>query len=115
MIDTYIIERREETSIGYKRDYSGFTLPLIGAGYLSGKFPDGITTIGGVPVSAVVRVLLRSAIDGYGDGAVVATTKSKQDGTWKISNLPEGLRYDVVARYDGENDVIVSNVAPAIL
>lgn len=102
------------TAIPLVKTYHEFKLPRIGNGYFSGSFPDGITTIAGKPVSADVRVLLRSSIEGYGDGSIVATTKSAPDGTWRIDGLPENLKYDVVARLDGENDVIMSDVTPMI-
>lgn len=110
----YHVEHHAETTFGFKRDYEQVQLPCNGLGYFAGTFPDGITSIKGVPVSAIVRVLLRTPIQGYGDGVVVATMRSGADGTWRIDGLHTHLRYDVVARYAGENDVIMSNVAPAI-
>lgn len=104
-----------KSHIGLVRDYYGFELALNGQGYFAGTFPDGITTIDGVPVSANIRVLLRTTVNGYGDGVVVAKTKSAQNGTWRINNVPLGLKYDIVARYAGENDVIMSNVSPATM
>lgn len=83
-----------------------------GNGYLAGAFPDGITTIDGVPVSATVRVLLRAAPGSRDDGAVVAQVISAPDGTWMVPNLDPTLRYDVVGRLLGKQDVIVSDVAP---
>lgn len=109
------VEYRNEGLIGFRRNYEEYKLPINGNGFFAGTFPDGITSVKGVPVSADVRVLLRSTIDGYGDGTVVAKTKSATNGTWHIGNLPIGLKYDVVARYAGENDVIMSNVTPAIV
>lgn len=85
-----------------------------GAGYLAGSFPNGITTVEGVPVSAQVRVLLRMPSGDLGDGQVVAFTTSAADGTWNVSGLDPNLRYDVIARKAGQNDVIASNVAPAV-
>src|SRR5690554_3186173 len=84
---------------------------ISGTGYLAGSYPDGITTVEGVPVDATVRVLLRST-DPALDGLVMAETRSRQDGTWLIEGLNSGLRYDVIGRRDGFNDVIMANVAP---
>lgn len=111
----YFVERRIAKQMPFSRTYSEFSLPLNGGGYFAGTFPDGITTIAGKPVSAKIRVLLRTKINGYGDGSIVATTTSAPDGTWYIGGLEQNLRYDVVARYDGENDVIASNVTPAAI
>lgn len=102
-------------SIPFARSYVEVKIPLNGLGYFGGTFPDGLTTIAGKPISALVRVLLRTPINGYGDGAVVATTQSAPDGTWRIDGIHTHLKYDVVARYDGENDVIMSNVSPALM
>lgn len=83
-----------------------------GNGYLAGEFPDGITTVEGVPVSATIRILVRQP--GYSlDGAVIAEVQSAQDGTWRVDNLALNRRYDVIARHDGLNDVIMSDVTPA--
>lgn len=83
-----------------------------GDGYLAGTFPDGITTVEGVPVAATVRVLLRS-VDPALDGVVLAQVKSAPDGTWRVDGLNPALKYDVVGRKDGYNDVIMANVSPA--
>lgn len=81
-----------------------------GAGYLAGEFPDGLTTVDGVPTESEVRALLRT--EGFFDGFVVGTTESRQDGTWVITGLNPDLTFDVVARKEGFNDVIVSRVRP---
>lgn len=111
----YFVEHHAEVVYGFKRDYEQVQLSRVGLGYFAGSFPDGLTTIKGVPVSASVRVLLRTPIQGYGDGVVVATTQSAPDGTWLIEGLHTHLKYDVVARYNGEKDVIMSNVSPVIM
>lgn len=82
-----------------------------GGGSLAGSFPAGVTSVEGVPTSATVQVKMRSPGD-PGDGAVVAEIQSAPDGTWSVTGLPTHLRYDVVGRKDGFNDVIVSNVQP---
>ena len=89
-------------------------LPAKGNGYLSGSFPLGITTVDGVPVAATVRVLLRPASGALGDGVVVAETQSAPDGTWLVEGLDPSLRYDVVGRLLGKQDVIVSDVSPKV-
>lgn len=109
------VEYRHEGLIPFRRNYEEYKLPRNGIGYLAGAFPDGLTTLKGAPVSANVRVILRSTVDGYGDGTVVAKVKSAADGTWRVDNLPINLKYDVIARYAGENDVIMSNVSPATM
>lgn len=86
-----------------------------GDGYLAGSFPTGITTLNGVPVSASVRVHYRPAEGQPGDGMLVAFTTSAADGTWLISGLNPDLKYDVIGRLDGNNDVIAANVQPMTL
>ena len=116
MTDVYIADPiKPEAAIGFIREYEEFKLPLNGLGFFGGTFPDGITTIAGKPISALIRVVLRTPVKGYGDGALVATTQSLEDGTWRIEGIPTHLKYDVIARYDGENDVIMSNVSPALM
>lgn len=85
---------------------------LQGDGYLAGEYPDGITTVEGVPVPATVRVLLRGTPGRPEDGMVVATTESSPAGTWAVYGLNADLRFDVVARHDDFNDVIGSNIQP---
>ena len=89
-------------------------LPPRGNGYLAGEYPDGITTVDGVPQPALIRVLYRPADGALGDGAVVASVVSAPDGTWRVDGLDPALRYDVIGRKDGFNDVIVSNVLPKV-
>lgn len=85
-----------------------------GTGYLSGELPSGTTTVEGVPTQAEVRVLWRGPAGHPADGVLVAKAQSAPDGTWRVEGLSPGLRYDVVGRKDGFNDVIVSNVQPAV-
>ena len=95
----------------------GFALarkPLFGDGYLAGEFPDGITTVEGAPVSATVRILCRPEADALGDGVVVAQVQSAPDGTWRVDGLNPALKYDVVGRKNGHNDVIMANVSPVV-
>lgn len=90
-------------------------LGLVGntGGHLSGDYPDGITKIDGVPGPAIIRILVRS-IDPFIDGMIVAQTVSGIDGTWRVEGLDSGLRYDVVCRKGGFNDMILSDVSPAV-
>ena len=87
---------------------------FTGNGYLAGNFPGGITTVDGVPVSAEVRVEFRGRAGSISDGFVVAKTLSAPDGTWRVDGLNPSLRYDVVGRKNGFNDVIVANVQPVV-
>lgn len=90
-------------------------LPLVGHGYLAGSFPDGITSVEGVPGSAIIRVLYRPESGEAGDGAVVAEVQSNPDGTWLVEGLDHRLKYDVICRHEGYNDMILSNVSPALV
>ncbi|MFG5779864.1 hypothetical protein ACFIQF_22620 [Comamonas sp. J-3] len=87
---------------------------FAGNGYLGGNYPDGITTEDAVPVSAEIRILWRGTAGSIFDGIVVARTTSAPDGTWRVSGLNPALRYDVVGRKSGYNDVIASNVQPVV-
>lgn len=87
--------------------------PDSGNDFLAGEFPDGRTTVEGVPQAATVRALWRGPEGHHMDGAVVATTQSAPDGTWRITGLSHKYRYDVVGRLSGHNDVIVPNVQPS--
>lgn len=104
----------EEFRIPFRRRYIPFELPLTGEGYLAGEFPEGITTIDGVPSPATIRVLLRTEKGHPGDGSLVVETESRQDGTWRVDGLNPELRYDVVGRAEGFNDVIIANVQPEV-
>lgn len=90
-----------------------FRTRVVGRGYLAGEAPNGLTTNEGVPCAAEVRVLLRVPPGGDDDGALVAVVKSSAAGAWSVENLNPLLHFDVVARLDGFNDVIVSNVQPS--
>lgn len=86
---------------------------VSGDGYLAGEFPDGITTVDGVPIEATVLVRLRDPGNPH-DGALVAVTESLPDGTWRVDGLNTDLRFDVVGRKNNFNDVIVANVTPEV-
>ena len=102
----------DDTLIPYHPQYDKVTIPN-GLGYFSSQFPEYITNVDGVPVSAVVRVLVRHD-DPMLDGILVAQTTSAQDGTWRIGNLSTEYKYDVVSRLDGYNDLIYANVSPLV-
>lgn len=67
-----------------------------------------------VLTAATVRVLYRPDSGEPGDGAVVAETQSAPDGTWRVDGLNPALKYDVVGRKSGHNDVIMANVSPEV-
>ena len=89
-------------------------LPGTGTGWLAGTLPGGATTVDGVPTRATVRVLYRPASGSLGDGVVVAEVQSAYDGTWLVTGLNPLLKYDVVGRKPGFNDVIMANVSPKV-
>ena len=89
-------------------------VPEPGSGHLSGSFPGGITTVDAVPTPATVRVLYRPESGSLGDGVLIAEVESAHDGTWRVDGLNPALRYDVVGRKDGYNDVIMANVSPVV-
>lgn len=89
-------------------------MPAKGIGYLSGKYPGGVTTVDGAPVAATVRVLYRPAPGGLGDGVLMAEVQSAPDGTWRVDGLDPSLKFDVVGRKSGFNDVIMAGVSPKV-
>lgn len=92
-----------------------FIKGMKGRGFLSGSYPDGITSIDGVPTSARVRVFIRSPDKSISDGILVADIMSGVDGTWRVENLPIEYKYDVISSKAGFNDVIVTNITPAMV
>ena len=108
----YYTEVYPEAYLKIQVHYDRYVVPK-GDGYFASVFPNYITNIDGVPVTAVVRVLLRHD-DPFMDGVVVAQTKSAPDGTWMIDGLNTRFKYDVVARHDGYNDLIFANVSPLV-
>lgn len=111
---TYQYERMAEaTYIGFYTDVGGF-VPRKGIGYFSGGHPDYITSVEGVPAACTVRVILRRRYAEPGDGLVVAEVTSGANGVWQVTGLDETKRYDVVCRYEGYNDMIISNVSPKV-
>lgn len=88
--------------------------PQPGNGYLAGTWPSGVTSIEGVPGPATIRVHYRAEGGAPGDGMLIAETTSNASGVWRIDGLNENLKYDVICRADGYNDMILSNVSPAV-
>lgn len=88
-------------------------IPAPGPGYLAGTFPDGITSVLGTPETATIRVIYRPAAGAPGDGVVVAEVTSAANGTWMVEGLDPALRFDVVCRKEGYNDLVWANVQPS--
>ena len=85
----------------------------VGDGMLSGSFPLTLITSGGnLPNQAIIKILYRPSILDTNTVHVVATTTCNTDGSWQVSGLNENLKFDIVARIPGFNDVIISNVQP---
>lgn len=108
-----VVERAREVKIRYSAAWRT-PRPPAGRGYLSSSFPDFLTTVDGVPVSATVRILHRPLSGAPGDGVVVAEVQSAPDGTWRVDGLNPALRFDVIGHLDGKNDVIMANICPVV-
>lgn len=82
--------------------------PAAGTGYIAGKLSgDASLTL------ATIRILYRHATQGaLGDGYLVATVTPDAVGNWRVDGLNTSLKYDIVARRAGYNDVITANVTP---
>lgn len=78
-----------------------------GVGHIAGEAPSGRVTIDGVPGVAEVRLHHRES------GRLLKVVQSAPDGTYRFDGLNTQVKFDVVGRKDGFNDVIVSNVQPA--
>ena len=101
----------------YGQYHKAHVLPrftLSGIGYFKSTFPEHITSVDGVPVSAEVRVLLRNHPNKDYDMLVVAKAQSANDGTWEVRGLNPNFKYDVIARYTGYNDLIMSDLTPKV-
>lgn len=83
--------------------------PPTGSAILSGKLS------GPIPLNATVRILYRPDADALGDGVLVAMAPVDATGSWQVSGLKADLKYDVVARREGYNDVITANVSPVAI
>lgn len=112
MLEVYIVPCGIVLASGTVSVFSYVSKLSKGNGYLAGEFPGGTTTVEGAPVSATVRVLLRTESGHAGDGAVVAEVQSAPDGTWIVPDVPVNRLYDVVGRKAGFNDIVVAGVTP---
>lgn len=89
--------------------FAGAVFVGTGLGSFAGSFPDGVTSVEGVPAPADVFVRARAPGTPF-DGAVVGRATSSASGEWSIGNVAEDVPFDVVARKDGECDVVKSDV-----
>jgi hypothetical protein len=113
-MDSFILDPPpEEAFFPFLREYDPFLLPRGGSGYLAGTLPNGVTRVGGTATSATVRVLLRTEKGHPGDGALIDEVVSESNGVWRVEGLPVGMKFDVVGRKDGYNDVIAAGITPA--
>lgn len=100
------------TPLTVRLDVQDIQRPPAGNGYLAGTFPDGITKVEGKPSPADIRVHFRPAAGQPGDGLLVASTTSDASGSWRIDGLDPTMKYDVVCRRPGYNDLVLSDVSP---
>jgi len=98
----------------YQKAVEKFAFDAMGNGTLSGSFPSGLTTVNGSPTRAWVHVHVRLPEGLPGDGDLVASVESEENGTWLVTGLNPNLKYDVIGRKDGFRDIIVSNVSPIV-
>lgn len=89
-------------------------IKLSGHGYLGGDFPDYVTKVEGVPTQTEILVFLHRDKGMPGDGKMIARIDTFQSGSWRVGHLNPDLFYDVVCRYQGYKDEIVSNVKPFV-
>lgn len=87
---------------------------LTGNGYLGGDFPDYVTKVEGVPAQTEILVFLHRDPGDPGDGKLIKRLTTFQSGSWRVDNLNPDLRYDVVCRYPGYKDEIMSNIKPFV-
>ena len=87
---------------------------LTGMGYLGGDFPDYVTKVEGAPAQTEILVFLHRDPGDPGDGKLIKRLTTFQSGSWRVDNLNPDLRYDVVCRYPGYKDEIISNVKPHV-
>jgi len=83
-----------------------------GDGRLGGDYPDGIVTVDGVPAEAEIDIRLRTN-DPVLSGKILRQTKSNGAGVWSVLNMSENLEYDIVARCDGEKDMLAPHISAA--
>lgn len=99
--------------IGFNRGFNSFK-PLGGNGYLCSTFPDYVLTIDGSPAVGNIRVLLRTSPSSEGDGKLISSIQTSTSGEWRVDGLNPEYKYDVVARVDGYNDIVYSNITPLV-
>ncbi len=83
-------------------------LILSGSGYLGGDFPDYVTKVEGVPTKTEILVFERST------SQLVQHIKTEITGSWRVSDLNPDLRFDVICRFDGYKDEVISGVQPFV-
>ncbi len=111
---TLLLDRRPLLSNTVRAStYLGSVFRGSGAGSFAGAFPDGVTSLEGVPTSAEVLVRVRAPGSPF-DGVVVARTVSAPSGEWLVEGMPDDGVFDVVARKEGECDVVKSDVRPLV-
>lgn len=81
---------------------------IKGNGYLGGDFPDYVTKVEGVPTQTEIIVFEHEGCE------LVRKIQSENTGAWRVDNLNPDLRYDVVCRYAGYKDEIISNIKPFV-
>lgn len=86
--------------------------PEGGNGRLSGSFPAGVTSVEGAPGPATIRIHYRAENGEPGDGVLMAEVQSNHAGVWQVDGLDPALKYDVICRAPGYNDMILANVSP---
>lgn len=84
------------------------SLMLSGNGYLGGDFPDYVTKVEGVPTKTEIIIFEHNT------GESVRRVITEVTGSWRVDNLNPDLFYDVICRYQGYKDEIVSNVKPHV-
>lgn len=85
-----------------------------GKGYLGGDFPDYVTKVEGIPTQTEILVFLHRDPSEPGDGKLIKRLTTFQSGSWRVDNLNPDLHYDVVCRYPGYKDEIISNIKPYV-
>ncbi|UJA04236.1 hypothetical protein F9230_07675 [Acinetobacter johnsonii] len=89
-------------------------IKLVGNGYLGGDFPDYVTKVEGIPTQTEILVFLHRESGQPGDGKLIKRLTTFQSGSWRVGRLNSELRYDVICRYPGFKDEIISNVKPHV-
>lgn len=66
------------------------------------------------PLNLNTLVFLHRNSGDPGDGKLIKRLTTFQSGSWRVDNLNPDLRYDVVCRYTGYKDEIMSNIKPFV-